>query len=223
VPATAAVTCPLLFVFKSDPATPDTKILVELAVVAVIIVVDAKGIERPVAVGAEKLIVRPEPPTKALVPESEIAVPAVGEVVATLCTALVPAPYKSCDDVNDDCPVPPLPTGRMPVMSLARSIAAVATAPAVAFKKPVTFLNVNPVEAMSCDVDACPATVIAVDDAYGNVDATLVDVAVNVGDVIVLYAVSDPRIREFPNTSKIFPVVEVAFVPIKITSAVSDG
>ena len=69
---------------RSEPeAMLEIQRLVEEAVVAVIIVVEANGIERPVDAGAWKLIVRPLPPMRADVPESEIAVPAVGDVVAT--------------------------------------------------------------------------------------------------------------------------------------------
>ena len=52
------------------------------AVVAVTIVVLANGMERPVPAGAAKLMVRAEP-TSAPDPESEMAVPAIGEEVAT--------------------------------------------------------------------------------------------------------------------------------------------
>ena len=52
------------------------------AVVAVIMVVLANGMERPVPAGAEKLMVSAEP-TREPEPESEIAVPAIGEEVAT--------------------------------------------------------------------------------------------------------------------------------------------
>ena len=68
---------------RSEPeAMPEIQRLVELAVVAVIMVVEAKGIERASVVGAWKLMVRAEP-TRDPAPESEIAVPAIGEEVAT--------------------------------------------------------------------------------------------------------------------------------------------
>ena len=75
-----------------DPPVEETTRFVVEALVAETIVVDANGIERPLFAGAAKLIVRPDPPTRAEVPESEIAVPAVAEVVATVCSAPVPAP-----------------------------------------------------------------------------------------------------------------------------------
>jgi hypothetical protein len=58
--------------------------LVEEAVVAETIVVEANGIERPVPAGAAKLMVSAVPPTREpAVPENERAVPAVTELVAT--------------------------------------------------------------------------------------------------------------------------------------------
>jgi len=80
-------------------------------------VVEANGIESPASVGAEKLMVRPEPPTSAPVPESEMAVPATGDDVATLCIAPVPAPYNSEPDANVVAPVPPRLTPSEPVVS----------------------------------------------------------------------------------------------------------
>ena len=68
---------------RSEPlASEEIQRFVDEAVVAVIIVVEAKGIERPSVVGAWKLMVRAEP-TRDPAPESEIAVPAIGEEVAT--------------------------------------------------------------------------------------------------------------------------------------------
>ena len=64
------------------PPAEDTMRFVELAVVALTMVVLANGMERPVPAGAAKLMVSAEP-TSAPVPESEIAVPATGEDVAT--------------------------------------------------------------------------------------------------------------------------------------------
>ena len=56
--------------------------MVDEAVVALIIVDDANGMERPVPAGAAKLMVRADP-TRAPDPESEMAVPATGDDVAT--------------------------------------------------------------------------------------------------------------------------------------------
>lgn len=64
------------------PPADETMRFVDEAVVAEIIVVEANGIERPVPAGAAKLIVSAEP-TSAPEPESEIAVPATGDDVAT--------------------------------------------------------------------------------------------------------------------------------------------
>jgi hypothetical protein len=91
---------------------PETKRLVDeavvnCAVVPEIAVVDAYGIESDAVVGATKLMVRPLPPTSALVPESEIAVPAVAVVVATVWSAPVPEPKRRLPEVNDAAPVPP--------------------------------------------------------------------------------------------------------------------
>ncbi len=75
-PATEAFTSQLAVL--SD----ETMMLVVDAVVALIIVVDANGIESPVPAGAAKLMVSALP-TSAPAPESEIAVPAIGDEVAT--------------------------------------------------------------------------------------------------------------------------------------------
>lgn len=58
-----------------------------------------------------------------------------------------------------------------------------------------------------------PLAVIAVVEAYGKVEAAVVDVAVNFNAVFVLYETTLPRKSESPNTSKIFPVVVVALWP----------
>jgi hypothetical protein len=66
-------------------------------------------------------------------------------------------------------------------------------------------------------------------DRYGNVDVAVVEVAVNIGAVIVLYAVKSPlKIpfppkSELPTTSRILPVVVVAEPPTIKTSLVSVG
>ena len=85
MPALAEVTCPPVVVLRIAPLVmPDTQRFVELAVVALTIVVEANGIESPVPAGAAKLIVSAEPPTRAPgVPENESAVPALTEDVAT--------------------------------------------------------------------------------------------------------------------------------------------
>jgi len=56
--------------------------------------------------------------------------------------------------------------------------------------------------------------VMAVVEAYGNVEACVVDVAVKNGPVNPPYATRLLRKRPLPFASKIFPVVEVALVPI---------
>ena len=58
--------------------------------------------------------------------------------------------------------------------------------------------------------------VIAVDDAYGNVEA-VEEVAVKYGAVMVLYATMLPLKSELPRVSKIFPVVVVADWPRRKT------
>src|SRR3989344_1189132 len=60
--------------------------------------------------------------------------PPVAAVV--VASALVPCPYGMAPVWMFAQPVPPFPTGRTPVTSLARLTRAVATAPAVAFKNP---------------------------------------------------------------------------------------
>ncbi len=95
MPATAFVTCPPVVVLRSEPlAIEEMKRFVDEAVVALTIVVEANGIERPVPAGAAKLMVRPVPPTSAPVPVMEMAVPFEAEVVATDWYAVAP-PYKS--------------------------------------------------------------------------------------------------------------------------------
>ena len=72
---------------------PEIQRFVVDAVVAVIIVVEANGMESPVPRGAAKLMVSALP-TSAPEPESEIAVPPIGEEVATDWYADEP-PYRS--------------------------------------------------------------------------------------------------------------------------------
>lgn len=71
------------------------------------------------------------------------------------------------------------------------------------------------------DVAVAPKNAVfadmAVEDARGNVEAAVVDVAVNLGPTTVLYAVTMPRNNELPATSKIFPVVVVALAPTSTT------
>ena len=50
-----------------------------------------------------------------------------------------------------------------------------------------------------------------------NAEVPVVDVAVKLGAVTVLYAVRVPLRSELPSTSKMVPVVEVAFVPRSVT------
>ena len=74
---------------KDEPVEPEPEVIPEIqrfvdeAVVAVTIVVDANGMERPTPRGAEKLIVNPVPPTRAPVPVILMAVPLLAVVVAT--------------------------------------------------------------------------------------------------------------------------------------------
>ncbi len=69
-------------------------------------------------------------------------------------------------------PVPPLPTGRTPVISDARLIAAVDTAPAVAFKKPESEpIESEPKKAL---VEDAYEALIPVEEAYGKVEAVVV-------------------------------------------------
>ncbi len=49
------------------------------------------------------------------------------------------------------------------------------------------------------------------------VEFAVVEVAVKLGAVIVLYAVSVPLRSELPRTSKMVPVVDVALVPSSVT------
>jgi len=76
----------------------------------------------------------------------------------------------------------------MPVTSDARLMSDVATAPAVAFKKPVTSLNVNVFDATTFDDEAVTAVIYVV-DAYGSVEANP-SPRIVVVDVRPIYAVS---------------------------------
>lgn len=112
MPRTAAATCPPVVVFNSEPELmPEIQRLVDEAVVAVIMVVDAKGIDNPVPAGAAKLMVRAEP-TSAPLPDSEMAVPAMGDEVAVDWYTPEPPPYRSWPDGAVVVPVPPFATVR---------------------------------------------------------------------------------------------------------------
>src|SRR5580700_7864827 len=66
-------------------------------------------------------------------------------------------------------PVPPFATGRMPVTSEARLTSEVATAPAVARKRPVRLPMVSAVEATTADELAVPETERFVEVALASV------------------------------------------------------
>jgi hypothetical protein len=114
-------------------------------------------------------------------------------------------------------PVPPLAMARIPVMSDARSMAAEATTPAVALRKPETFPKVKEFEATRLEVEARFDTVSAVVEASGMVEATVVEVAMKVGAVMVPYVMKLFLKSAFPRTSRMLPVVEVALVPTRVT------
>ena len=59
-----------------------------------------------------------------------------GVPAVVVASAELPLPYGIAPDATFAHPVPPFPTGKTPVMSLARLIAAVESAPAVALIKP---------------------------------------------------------------------------------------
>ena len=63
----------------------------------------------------------------------------------------------------------------------------------------------------------------AVEEAYGNVLAALVDVAVKMGAVTVSYAVTAFLKSDEPVTSMMLPVVVVAVLPRRRTREVTDG
>ena len=92
MPAVAVVMVPLVPALRREPTavSEEAMRLVEEAVVAVIIVVLAYGMESAEDAGAEKLMVRALAPTRAAVPDSEIAVPAMAEEVATFANVLTP-------------------------------------------------------------------------------------------------------------------------------------
>ena len=82
--------------------------------------------------------------------------PAVPVVVVE--SAPVPLPYGIALAAMLAHPVPPFAIGRIPVTSLARSTSAVVTAPATAFKNPVTLEKVNELDATRAEVEAVPVT-----------------------------------------------------------------
>lgn len=63
----------------------------------------------------------------------------------------------------------------------------------------------------------------AVEEAYGKVDLAVVEVAVKKGADTDVYAVTEPRKRELPRTSKILPVVVVALAPRTSTLETVEG
>jgi hypothetical protein len=82
--------------------------------------------------------------------------PAVPAVV--VARALEPFPYGIVPDWMAAQPVPPFPTPSMPVISEVKSMRAVATAPAVALRKPETLEKVKLFEATRLDDEAVPET-----------------------------------------------------------------
>ena len=90
-----------------------------------------------------------------------------------------------------DVPVPPLLIPRMPVTSLVRSTSAAATAPAVAFKNPVTRPKVNEFDATIALDEATPVTVAFVDVEFANVASAKPCAAVKVLAVKVFGIVVD--------------------------------
>ncbi len=73
-------------------------------------------------------------------------------------------------------------------------------------------------ETMRFVVEAFPVAV-----KFVKVEVAVVEVAVKLGAVMVLYAVSVFLKSALPSTSRMFPVVEVAVVPRRKTSVVSVG
>ena len=124
--------------------------------------------------------------------ESERTYPLVPAVVVE--SALPPLPYGMAPEAMDAQPLPPFATGRMPVTSDVRLMRAVATAPAVAFRKPdsdamvregvvrapVAETEVVPV----CPIEAVPAEK-AVVEAFANWDTAEVEVALKDSPVMV--------------------------------------
>src|SRR3989344_5277709 len=102
---------------------------VVLAVVAVVIVVDAYGIESALPAGAENDIAS-EPPRRERVELSrEMPVPAVTVPVATEPIAPVPLPKSTCPPERLVCPVPPCDTASVPVIVESVEVAAQAGTP----------------------------------------------------------------------------------------------
>ena len=137
---------------------------------------------------------------------------------------------KSPTTVDDACDTKPPPNVPRPVKveapvtpSVEESVVAPVT-PKVPAKEPVPPTNVPIValfEKRSVEVAVpkypVPLAVNAVDDAYGKVDAAVVDVAVKRGAVIVSYAVRRFLKSASPFTSRMLPVVEVDDWPMRTT------
>jgi hypothetical protein len=72
-------------------------------------------------------------------------------------------------------------------------------------------------DVMAKDVVVALVVVARVAMMLVNVEFAVVEVAVKLGAVTVLYAVSVPLRRVLPSTSNMVPVVDVAFVPRSVT------
>ncbi|MDE1871833.1 MAG: hypothetical protein KGI06_06370, partial [Candidatus Micrarchaeota archaeon] len=83
-------------------------------------------------------------------------------------------------------------------------------------------LSARSAEAL-CPVSHSLAAVRLVVEAFGKVLSADVEVAVNVGAVMVLYAVAVPRKREEPKTSNMLPLVVVAASPSRKTLEMVEG
>jgi hypothetical protein len=104
-------------------------------------------------------------------------------------------------------PVPPLATGKVPVTSLARLISDVPTTPAVALRNPVMFLNVNPLEATSWEVEAVPVTASEVVVALVVVEFVTVRPVIVASVEVSALAIA---VVKLPSTAK--RLVDVAYV-----------
>ena len=119
---------PVVVLRRESDASDEMKRLVELAVVAVSMVVEAYGMESAEEAGAEKLIAS-EPPRRERVEESSaMPVPAETVPVATEPIAPVPLPKRTCPPERLVCPVPPCDTASVPV--IVESVGAAAPGPA---------------------------------------------------------------------------------------------
>ena len=184
----ATPTHPPLMNASTWPAEPEYKDVVETAVGTA--APPVKLARTVFAAIAERPMVAFDPPTSAPAPpERVMPLLDVSVVVATEVRPLVPFPYKSCDEVNDVCPVPPRETPSVPVVSES-AIPKVEVANAVTFAVPpvafprmvfgaicASFVSATPFVAMVSVPFAPPTSEPSVPEYANSAPAVIDDVA----------------------------------------------